>query len=85
MSALLFEPITINGVEFRNRIAMSPMCMHSASDDGHVNDFHVIHYGARALGGAGLIMLETALYYQTAQSLATLVSGMTATLKVCPA
>lgn len=60
MSALLFEPITINGVEFRNRIAMSPMCMHSASDDGRVNDFHVIHYGARALGGAGLIMLETA-------------------------
>lgn len=60
MSALLFEPITINGVEFRNRIAMSPMCMHSASDDGKINDFHVIHYGARALGGAGLIMLETA-------------------------
>ena len=60
MSALLFEPITINGVEFRNRIAMSPMCMHSASDDGETNDFHVIHYGARALGGAGLVMLETA-------------------------
>ncbi|MBK0031274.1 NADPH dehydrogenase NamA [Erwinia sp. S43] len=60
MSALLFEPITINGVQFRNRIAMSPMCMHSASDDGETNDFHVIHYGARALGGAGLVMLETA-------------------------
>ncbi|WP_414502677.1 NADPH dehydrogenase NamA [Zymobacter sp. IVIA_5232.4 C2] len=60
MSALLFKPITINGVEFRNRIAMSPMCMHSASEDGHINDFHVVHYGARALGGAGLIMLETA-------------------------
>jgi NADH:flavin oxidoreductases, Old Yellow Enzyme family len=60
MSALLFEPITLRGVEFRNRIAMSPMCMHSASEDGFVNDFHVVHYGARALGGAGLIMLETA-------------------------
>ncbi|MGK3126419.1 NADPH dehydrogenase NamA [Candidatus Pantoea formicae] len=60
MSALLFEPITINGVEFRNRIAMSPMCMHSASDNGDINDFHIIHYGARALGGAGLVMLETA-------------------------
>ncbi len=60
MSALLFEPITINGVEFRNRIAMSPMCMHSASDDGHINDFHVVHYGSRALGGAGLIMLAPA-------------------------
>ncbi|MGV8927083.1 MAG: NADPH dehydrogenase NamA [Ewingella sp.] len=60
MSALLFESITINGTAFRNRIAMSPMCMHSASDEGHINDFHLIHYGARALGGAGLIMLETA-------------------------
>ncbi|MDC9564032.1 MULTISPECIES: NADPH dehydrogenase NamA [unclassified Pseudoalteromonas] len=60
MSTLLFEPITINGIEFRNRIAMSPMCMHSASDNGHINDFHVVHYGARALGGADLIMLETA-------------------------
>lgn len=60
MSALLFQPITIRGVEFRNRIAMSPMCMHSANAEGQTNDFHMIHYGARALGGAGLIMLETA-------------------------
>ncbi|WP_336964863.1 NADPH dehydrogenase NamA [Acinetobacter pittii] len=60
MSALLFQPITIRGVEFKNRIAMSPMCMHSATEDGYITDFHVVHYGARALGGAGLIMLETA-------------------------
>lgn len=60
MSALLFQPITIRNTEFKNRIAMSPMCMHSATMDGYVNDFHVVHYGARALGGAGLIMLETA-------------------------
>lgn len=60
MSALLFQPVTIRGIEFRNRIAMSPMCMHSATEDGYASDFHVIHYGARALGGAGLIMLETA-------------------------
>lgn len=59
MSAKLFEPVTIGGVEFKNRIAMSPMCMHSAGDDGCVTDFHIVHYGARALGGAGLVFLET--------------------------
>lgn len=60
MSAKLFEPITIRGIEFRNRIAMSPMCMHSADAQGRISDFHLVHYGARALGGAGLVMLETA-------------------------
>ena len=59
MATKLFEPITIGGVEFKNRIAMSPMCMHSAGEDGQVTDFHVVHYGARALGGAGLVFLET--------------------------
>jgi hypothetical protein len=55
----LFEPITIRGVELKNRIAMSPMCMHSATQDGKVSIFHHVHYGARALGGAGLVFLET--------------------------
>ncbi|WP_027020837.1 NADPH dehydrogenase NamA [Corynebacterium sputi] len=59
MSALLFEPYSIRGVEFRNRIAMSPMCMHSANPQGEVQDFHLVHYGARALGGVGLIFPET--------------------------
>lgn len=59
MAAKLFEPITIRGVQLKNRIAMSPMCMHSAAADGVVTDFHVVHYGARALGGAGLVFLET--------------------------
>ncbi|WP_312165975.1 NADPH dehydrogenase NamA [Massilia timonae] len=59
MDAKLFQPITIGGVEFKNRIAMSPMCMHSAGEDGKVTDFHIVHYGARALGGAGLVFLET--------------------------
>lgn len=59
MSAKLFEPVTIGGLTLRNRIAMSPMCMHSADDDGCVTDFHIVHYGARALGGAGLVFLET--------------------------
>lgn len=55
----LFDPIIIRGVEFRNRIAMSPMCMHSGTLDGKVTTFHHVHYGARALGGAGLVFLET--------------------------
>ncbi|MDI5929776.1 NADPH dehydrogenase NamA [Rhizobium leguminosarum] len=55
----LFEPITIRGVELKNRIAMSPMCMHSATSDARVTRFHHVHYGARALGGAGLVFLET--------------------------
>lgn len=59
MSAKLFTPITIGKTEFRNRIAMSPMCMHSAGEDGCVTDFHIVHYGSRALGGAGLVFLET--------------------------
>ncbi|WP_104165242.1 NADPH dehydrogenase NamA [Cryobacterium sp. N22] len=60
MSATLLEPFTIRGVSFRNRIAMSPMCMHSATAAGVATDFHVMHYGSRALGGAGLVMTETA-------------------------
>jgi NADPH2 dehydrogenase len=56
----LFEPITIRNTTFKNRIAMSPMCMHSALPGGRISDFHLVHYGARALGGAGLVMLETA-------------------------
>mgnify|MGYP004707774031 FL=1 len=55
----LFEPITIRNLTLKNRIAMSPMCMHSAAEDGCISDFHLAHYGARALGGAGLIFLET--------------------------
>jgi len=60
MSVKLFEPIIIRGTEFKNRIVMSPMCMHSADEDGKVTDFHLVHYGARALGGAALVMMETA-------------------------
>jgi len=55
----LFDPITIRNMTLRNRIAMSPMCMHSAAPGGFVSDFHLVHYGARALGGAGLIFPET--------------------------
>src|SRR5262245_38286544 len=53
----LLSPLTIRGVTLRNRIAMSPMCQDS-SEDGFANDWHLVHLGARAAGGAGLVMVE---------------------------
>jgi 2,4-dienoyl-CoA reductase-like NADH-dependent reductase (Old Yellow Enzyme family) len=55
--SLLFSSLSIKDVTLKNRIAVSPMCMYSASD-GHAGDFHMVHYGSRALGGAGLIIQE---------------------------
>ncbi|MFO7173180.1 MAG: NADPH dehydrogenase NamA [Bacillota bacterium] len=55
---LLFEPITFRGVTLRNRIVMSPMCQYSAGADGRATDWHLVHYGARATGGVGLILVE---------------------------
>ena len=55
----MFTPITLRGLTIPNRIAMSPMCMYNAVDkDGTVGDFHLVHYGSRAVGGAGLIITE---------------------------
>lgn len=56
--AELFTPLTLRGVTLRNRIAMSPMCMYSAGEDGLATDFHLAHLAARATGGAGLIITE---------------------------
>ncbi|WP_348760144.1 NADH:flavin oxidoreductase/NADH oxidase [uncultured Salinisphaera sp.] len=53
----LFQPWTIRDVTFRNRIFVSPMCQYSARD-GHPNDWHFVHLGSRAVGGAGMVMLE---------------------------
>lgn len=53
----MFTPYQIRGVTLPNRIVMSPMAMYSAQD-GLINDFHMVHLGARALGGAGLIFAE---------------------------
>jgi len=53
----LFSPLSIRRVELRNRIAVSPMCQYS-SEDGFANDWHLVHLGSRAVGGAGLIMTE---------------------------
>lgn len=53
----LFEPLTIGNVTLRNRIVVSPMCEYSAVD-GVPNDWHLVHLGSRAVGGAGLVFTE---------------------------
>lgn len=53
----LFTPIRLRKLEIRNRIFMAPMCQYSAHD-GMPSDWHLIHYGARAAGGVGLVMME---------------------------
>jgi 2,4-dienoyl-CoA reductase-like NADH-dependent reductase (Old Yellow Enzyme family) len=53
----LFDPLTIKSVTLRNRIGVSPMCQYS-SDDGVATDWHLVHLGARASGGAGLVIAE---------------------------
>ena len=55
----LFTPIQIRNLTVKNRLWVSPMCMYSCENqDGVVGDFHLVHLGARALGGAGLVMAE---------------------------
>ncbi|RYY20812.1 MAG: NADH:flavin oxidoreductase/NADH oxidase [Cytophagaceae bacterium] len=53
----LFEPLTLRGLTFKNRIVVSPMCQYSAVD-GFANDWHLVHLGSRAVGGASLIIVE---------------------------
>ena len=53
----MFTPYTLRNVTLANRVVMSPMCMYSAKD-GVPDDFHLVHYGSRALGGVGLIVTE---------------------------
>jgi 2,4-dienoyl-CoA reductase-like NADH-dependent reductase (Old Yellow Enzyme family) len=53
----LFQPLTVRSVTLRNRIGVSPMCQYSA-EDGVANDWHFVHLGSRAVGGAGLVMVE---------------------------
>lgn len=53
----LFEPLTIKSVTFKNRIVVSPMCQYS-SVDGFANNWHLVHLGSRAVGGAGLVIQE---------------------------
>ena len=53
----LFTPLTQRGVTFPNRIVVSPMCQYSC-EDGFANDWHFVHLGSRAVGGAGLVIVE---------------------------
>ncbi|MNF35141.1 NADPH dehydrogenase [compost metagenome] len=57
MASQLFSPLTIKKTVLKNRIAISPMCQYSATD-GFANDWHLVHLGSRASGGAGLIIQE---------------------------
>jgi 2,4-dienoyl-CoA reductase-like NADH-dependent reductase (Old Yellow Enzyme family) len=55
--AHLFDPLRIRDIEFANRVFVSPMCEYSSSD-GYANDWHLVHLGSRAVGGAGLVLTE---------------------------
>ncbi len=54
---LLFTPLRIGNVLLPNRIVVAPMAMYSAVE-GHITEWHLVHLGARAIGGAGLVMME---------------------------
>lgn len=55
--SFLFQPLTIGDMQLKNRIIMAPMCMYKAVN-GLVNEWHLIHYATRAIGGVGLIVVE---------------------------
>lgn len=55
---LLFTPFTLRELTLRNRVMVAPMCQYSCGPDGALNDWHLMHLGARAAGGAGLVMVE---------------------------
>lgn len=56
---MLFEPLALRSVQLRNRIGVSPMCQYS-SRDGFAEDWHLVHLGSRAVGGAALVFTEAA-------------------------
>jgi 2,4-dienoyl-CoA reductase-like NADH-dependent reductase (Old Yellow Enzyme family) len=57
MTTHLFTPLPLRSLTLRNRIAVSPMCQYSA-EEGRANDWHLVHLGSRAVGGAGLVVFE---------------------------
>ncbi|HEY8793323.1 MAG TPA: NADH:flavin oxidoreductase/NADH oxidase [Gemmatimonadaceae bacterium] len=59
MANTLFSPLTLRGITLKNRIVVSPMCEYS-STDGFANDWHLVHLGSRAVGGAALVFTEAA-------------------------
>jgi anthraniloyl-CoA monooxygenase len=56
-AAPMFQPFRLRGMRIENRAVLSPMCMYAAAD-GVPGDFHLMHYGSRAVGGAGLVFTE---------------------------
>lgn len=55
----LFSPFSYKGLELKNRVVMPPMCQYSVEKkDGIATDWHYVHYVSRAIGGAGLIIIE---------------------------
>ncbi|HEY0584336.1 MAG TPA: hypothetical protein VGE94_19280, partial [Chloroflexota bacterium] len=58
---LLLQPTTLRSVALRNRLVVSPMCQYSCEQrDGLATDWHMVHLGSRAVGGAGLVFTEAA-------------------------
>lgn len=57
-SPLLFSPLRIRGLTARNRVVLSPMCMYACDPDGIAKDYHLVHLGRMALGGAGIVITE---------------------------
>jgi 2,4-dienoyl-CoA reductase-like NADH-dependent reductase (Old Yellow Enzyme family) len=57
--ASLYDPLVLRGLSLKNRIVVSPMCQYS-SEDGFANDWHLVHLGTRAVGGASLVFTEAA-------------------------
>ncbi|WP_326522981.1 bifunctional salicylyl-CoA 5-hydroxylase/oxidoreductase [Sphingomonas sp.] len=56
----MFTPFEVRGMRLENRVVVSPILTYAADEDGVPTDFHLVHYGARAMGGAGLVMTEMA-------------------------
>ena len=75
----LFDPLAIRDLNFANRVFVSPMCQYS-SQDGYATDWHLVHLGSRAVGGAGLIFTEaTAVLPRDGSVRRTSASGTTGT------
>lgn len=82
---MLLSPMTIRGVTLRNRVVISPMCQYSATD-GMAEDFHLVHLGQFALGGAGMIFSEAIAVHPNAGSpTATSACGRTGRSRRCAA
>ncbi|WP_201832487.1 NADH:flavin oxidoreductase/NADH oxidase [Microvirga zambiensis] len=64
---ILFQPLQIRGLELKNRVVISPMCQHSALERGCAGAWHLVHLGKFALGGAGLIFVESTAVEQGAR------------------